>query len=44
MLTNNLEMVMEQEAQAQAILFGTEDFKEGTKAFFEKREALFQGR
>jgi len=44
LFTNNIDAVMEHEAQAQAILFQTEDFKEGMKAFFEKRPPQFKGR
>jgi enoyl-CoA hydratase len=34
----------ELERQAFAVLFGTEDAREGMKAFLEKRPARFQGR
>ena len=42
--TNNIETVIAHEAQAQVLLFETEDFKEGVKAFFEKRRPEFKGR
>jgi enoyl-CoA hydratase/carnithine racemase len=32
------------DASAQAALFGTDDFKEGVRAFLEKREPRFSGR
>jgi len=41
---SSLEMEIEYEAHAQAVLFHTEDHKEGVKSFLEKREARFQGR
>jgi enoyl-CoA hydratase/carnithine racemase len=39
-----LALTLEQEVQAQESLAATEDFAEGTKAFFEKRPAEFAGR
>ena len=40
----DLRVGCELERQAFAALFGTEDFREGTKAFLEKRPARFQGK
>ncbi len=40
----SLEDLMAAETDAQAVLFGTEDFQEGRKAFLEKRKPVFQGR
>lgn len=39
-----LEDLMAAETDAQAVLFGTEDFQEGRKAFLEKRKPAFRGR
>jgi enoyl-CoA hydratase len=47
-VVHGLEMTLEEGAQLESNLFGmlfsTEDMKEGTKAFLEKRPANFQGR
>jgi enoyl-CoA hydratase len=47
-VTHGMEMTLEEGVQLEANLFGmcfsTEDMKEGTKAFIEKRQADFQGR
>lgn len=40
----DLDGAMELEAQAQALLFSTDDFREGTAAFLEKRPTVFQDR
>lgn len=39
-----LAATLEQEVQAQETLAATEDFAEGTRAFFEKRQPEFAGR
>lgn len=39
-----LEDLLALEVDAQAVLFGSEDFQEGTKAFMEKRKPAFKGR
>jgi enoyl-CoA hydratase len=47
-VTHGMEMTLEEGVQLEATLFGmcfsTEDMKEGTKAFIEKRQANFQGK
>jgi len=43
-LTSNLISAGKSENEAQFILFESEDFKEGVRAFFEKREAKFTGK
>src|SRR5690606_7501173 len=39
-----LEDLLALEVDAQAVLFGSEDFREGTRAFMEKRKPAFKGR
>ena len=39
-----LEDLLALEVDAQAVLFGSEDFREGTTAFLEKRKPAFRGR
>ena len=41
---NNLDAQLELEARSQSAAGGTADFKEGVKAFLEKRPAEFSGR
>ncbi|QQK80327.1 enoyl-CoA hydratase/isomerase family protein [Salicibibacter cibi] len=43
-LNKDLKNLLEMEAQGQDICFQTEDFKEGVRAFFEKREPYFTGK
>jgi 2-(1,2-epoxy-1,2-dihydrophenyl)acetyl-CoA isomerase len=39
-----LEDLLALETDAQGVLYGTEDFQEGRKAFMEKRKPVFNGR
>lgn len=39
-----LDAMLQMEAEAQTLLFGTDDFAEGRKAFLEKRKPRFSGR
>ena len=39
-----LETLLAQEADLQALLFGSEDFAEGRDAFLQKRKPVFRGR
>lgn len=41
---NDLEEVLAAEADAQGVLYGSEDFQEGRRAFLEKRPPTFRGR
>ncbi|MBL4826253.1 MAG: enoyl-CoA hydratase/isomerase family protein [Spongiibacteraceae bacterium] len=41
--TADIDQVLEREAQLQNIAIRSDDFKEGSKAFFEKRPAVFKG-
>jgi len=47
-INHGLQMSLEQGLQLEASLFGltcaTEDMKEGTSAFLEKRKAVFKGK
>ncbi len=43
-IVGNLEQQLIFETYAQNQMFGTEDFKEGAKAFLEKRKPVFKGR
>ncbi|HEY78365.1 MAG TPA: enoyl-CoA hydratase [Dehalococcoidia bacterium] len=43
-LATDLPTALDCEAKAQSILFMTEDFKEATAAFMEKREPIFKGK
>jgi 2-(1,2-epoxy-1,2-dihydrophenyl)acetyl-CoA isomerase len=41
---STLDQVLAAEADAQGVMYGSEDFVEGRAAFLEKRKAVFQGR
>lgn len=41
---HDVKVLLELEAQGQEICFQTEDFQEGARAFFEKRQPRFQGK
>ena len=43
-LASDLDALLEYEAVIQEIASNTEDYREGVKAFLEKREAKFKGR
>jgi len=43
-LNRDVKALLELEAQGQEICFQTEDFQEGARAFFEKRQPRFQGK
>lgn len=43
-LNRDVKVLLELEAQGQEICFQTEDFQEGARAFFEKRQPRFQGK